>query len=175
MAMKKNLGVVFPLLLLCFAFPRLAWAQTALENPQPESFQSGIGLISGWVCAASRVDIVFDDGLPFEAAYGTSREDTRQTCGDANNGFGLLFNWNLLGDGTHTVRVLVDGVEFGSATFIVATLGTEFVEGASGIFVLQDFPQAGVNVTIRWEESIQNFVIEMMEPGGLPPPPPPAP
>lgn len=37
------------------------------------------------------------------------------------NHFVLPFNWNLLGDGTHTVRALADGVEFDRATFTVTT------------------------------------------------------
>jgi hypothetical protein len=44
-------------------------------------------------------------------------------------GQGMLWNWNLLGAGQHTVRVLADGVEFDSATFEVNTLGEEFVTG----------------------------------------------
>ena len=47
-----------------------------LENPAPGSFQSGLGLISGWVCDAQTITISFDDGPPQEAAYGTSRGDT---------------------------------------------------------------------------------------------------
>ena len=54
----------------------------------------------------------------------------RGASGDSNNGFVLPFNWNLLGEGTHTVRTLADGVEFDSATFTVTTLGTEFQRGA---------------------------------------------
>ena len=39
-----------------------------LENPRPSSFQSGIGVISGWVCEADEVAIEIDgqawpDGL----------------------------------------------------------------------------------------------------------------
>ena len=34
------------------------------------------------------------------AAYGTERLDTQAACGDTDNGFGLLFNWNLLDDGS---------------------------------------------------------------------------
>ena len=49
----------------------------------------------------------------FAAAYGTSREDTLPICGDADNGFGLLVNWNGFGDGPHEVRALADGEEFG--------------------------------------------------------------
>src|SRR5262249_35035451 len=33
-----------------------------LENPLPGSFQSGLGLIAGWVCAANRIDIEVDGG-----------------------------------------------------------------------------------------------------------------
>jgi lysyl endopeptidase len=160
---------------LGFAFPHTLWAQAVLEDPQQGSFQSGIGLIRGWVCNASRVDIQIDGTITVQAAYGTNRGDTVSVCGDGNNGFGLLINWNLLGDGTHTVLALADGVQFGSATFSVATLGVEFLRGASGSFTLLDFPQPGFNVTVRWEESLQNFVIERMEQGGSAPPPPPPP
>ena len=52
-----------------------------LENPAPGSFQSGIGLISGWVCDAQAITISFDGGPPQEAAYGTSRGDTQAACG----------------------------------------------------------------------------------------------
>lgn len=102
-----------------------------LGNPSPHSFQSGIGVISGWVCDANRIEIEFNNDASTRqpAAYGTERLDTAGECGDTNNGFGLLVNWNRLGDGTHTVRALADGVEFGRATFTVTTLGEEFVRG----------------------------------------------
>ena len=32
---------------------------------------------------------------------GPSETDTVDQCGDTNNGFGLLYNWNKLGDGEH--------------------------------------------------------------------------
>ena len=148
-------------LVLGLVFPSFLWAQAALENPQPGSFQSGIGLISGWVCTATRVEFTIDGGASLPAAYGTSRADTRAVCSDdGNNGFGLLFNWNLLTDGVHTLRALRDGVEFARATFTVATLGLgEFPRGLSGAYRLPDFPQAGRNTLIQWQESQQNFVI----------------
>ena len=70
-----------------------------LENPGNTSFQSGIGVLSGWVCAAEEVEITLGALTPQMAAYGTERLDTASKCGDTDNGFGLLFNWNLLGDG----------------------------------------------------------------------------
>ena len=132
-----------------------------LENPFSGSFQSGIGLFSGWVCDASQVEIEIngDPTLTFMAGYGTDRIDTTGVCGDSNNGFGLLFNWNLLGDGTHTVRALADGVEFDSATFTVTTLGREFVRGAVGECTVENFLTLGETVTLEWQESMQNFVI----------------
>ena len=139
--------------------------QATLENPAPESFQSGIGVISGWACNATMIEIKFNDGPPQEAAYGTSRGDTQSTCGDTDNGFGLLFNWNLLGDGIHTVQALADGAEFASVTVIVTTLGEEFLHGASGTLPLADFPDAGASRTLRWQQSQQNFVLTDGSPG----------
>src|SRR4051812_13748944 len=67
---------------------RPVYAQTrVLENPQAGSFQSGIGVISGWACNATVIEIVIDNGSALQAGYGTTREDTHVSCGDANNGF----------------------------------------------------------------------------------------
>ena len=129
-----------------------------LENPGVNSYQSGIGVISGWVCAADTVEIALN-GVRQEAAYGTERLDTLEVCGDADNGFGLLFNWNLLGDGAHEVAVYVDGIELGRATVTVTTLGEEFVRGVSGECTVGDFPSAGEGVWLVWQEAQQNFVL----------------
>ena len=129
-----------------------------LENPGADSFQSGIGVISGWVCAADEVEIELN-GVPQAAAYGTERSDTEETCGDTDNGFGLLFNWNLLGDGEHEVVALVDGVELSRTTVTVTTLGEEFVRGVAGECVVEDFPLLGETATLEWQQRQQNFVI----------------
>ena len=76
-----------------------------------------------------------------------------------NNGFGLLFNWNLLGDGEHTVRALADGDEFGRATVTVTTLGVEFLQGIHGETVVADFPSLGEAVRLGWQQAQQNFVL----------------
>ena len=133
-----------------------------LENPGPDSFQSGIGVISGWVCAAEAVTIGIN-GVPQPAAYGTARSDTAEVCGDTDNGFGLLFNWNLLGDGAHEVVAVVDGTELGRATVRVTTLGEEFVREAVGECAVEDFPVPGETVTLEWQQNQQNFVITTVE------------
>ena len=129
-----------------------------LENPGAASFQSGIGVISGWVCDAEEVEIVLN-GEPQEAAYGTARLDTEAVCGDSDNGFGLLFNWNLLGDGEHEVVALVDGVELDRATVTVTTLGAEFLREVTGRCTAADFPTMDETVTLAWQQTQQNFVI----------------
>ena len=130
-----------------------------LENPTPDSFQSGFGLVSGWVCGAERVEIEIDGTDIFEAAYGTDRVDTAEICDDSNTGFGLRLNWNEFGDGEHTLRALADGEEFGRATFTVTTLGETFLTGAGGVYDLPDFPEPNTIVTVEWQEASQNFVI----------------
>ena len=134
-----------------------------LENPSANSFQSGLGVISGWVCAADAVTITLGDLAPQVAGYGTERLDTLDVCGDTDNGFGLLFNWNLLGDGEHEVIAAVDGVELGRTTVRVTTLGEEFVRGAVGECVVPDFPMVGETVTLKWQQASQNFVITQVE------------
>ncbi len=134
-----------------------------LENPSHNSYQSGISVLSGWVCEAAVISLVIDDMDPQRVAYGTERIDTAHECGDTDNGFGLLFNWNSLGDGTHTVVALADGVEFDRATFTVTTLGEEFVRGIKGEYVVKDFPSPGETVLLEWQQSQQNFVIKAVE------------
>ena len=137
-----------------------------LENPQPGSYQSGVGVIFGWVCEAERIEIEIQHGTTgvvstLAAGYGTNRADTMDVCdNDGDNGFSLAVNWNLLGAGRHTVRALADGEEFARRQVIVGTLGAgEFPTGLEGTFVLPDFPAAGQETSVRWEESLQNFVI----------------
>ena len=134
----------------------------ALENPGNRSFKSGIGVVSGWVCNATRVEVAIGN-TRIPVVYGTSRGDTASVCGDTNNGFVTLVNWNLLGEGVHTMRLVVDGVAIGLSKFKVTTFRQEFLRGASGEYSLLDFPRAGSRAVIEWEQSSQNFVITRTE------------
>ena len=161
--MKKR---IMTAVVLCVTlWSGVAFAQTGngramLENPAPDSHQSGISVISGWACDAQEIVIEIDD-MSFTAAYGTMREDTQEMCGDTDNGFSFLWNWSNNGDGEHTVRALSDGVEFGTATVTVTTFGTEFLRDTQGssIHILDDFSTTGEETRIQWAESLQNFVI----------------
>ena len=134
-----------------------------LENPGPNAFQSGVGVISGWVCEADEVAVEIGHLGRQLAAYGTERLDTLDACGDTDNGFGLLFNWNLLGDGEHEVAAFVNGEELGRATVRVTTLGVEFLREVEGECVADDFPRPGQRVLLEWQQNSQNFVITEVE------------
>ena len=54
-------------------------------------------------------------------------------------------------------------MEFARVTFSVGHLGEEFLRDAAGRFRARDFPEPGVNTIIRWNEALQNFVIEGIE------------
>ena len=144
-----------------------------LDTPQPGSLQSGVGLISGWVCDADIVGIMIDDQPALPAAYGTTRADTISACGDDNNGFGLTFNWNAVGDGEHRLRAFADGEQFADVTFTVTTLGLgEFPlleDRPSSIGSVVSFlpqPQSDVRVLLQWQDSKQNFVVKGTIPSG---------
>ncbi|MGH7966733.1 MAG: hypothetical protein ACRERD_33720 [Candidatus Binatia bacterium] len=135
-----------------------------LDVPGPGSTQSGIGLIHGWVCDATLVEIQVDDGPRLRTGYGASRIDTQHVCrDDGNNGFALPFNWNLLGDGLHRVRAFADNQQFADVTFTVTPLGEEFSSGVSGECTVEDFPEMGGHTTVAWDQSLQNFVITRVE------------
>ena len=131
-----------------------------LEVPANGSFQSGIGYVSGWVCDAERVSIVIDGGLHLPpVAREISRGDTEAICGDQDNGLILHWNWNLMGDGTYTAALVVDGKTLQENRFTVTTLGEEFVRGVERDVEVQDFPGPGENTRLRWQEPVQGFVL----------------
>ncbi len=142
-----------------------------LENPSPDSFQSGVSALWGWVCDAAMVEIETETAQgevePYLAAYGMERLDTLDICGDTDNGFVLLFNWNRLGDGNHMVTALVDGLELGRALVRVTTVGEgaqhEFLEGAMGECVAENCPHMGQSARLEWQQNSQNFVITEVE------------
>lgn len=134
-------------------------AQGFLEIPQPNSYQSGIGIVSGWYCDAGQITFSIDGGREIPAAYGTERTDTEAVCGDRNNGFVFLINYNGQGNGPHQITVFADGIPFGSSSYQVSTPGDEFISGVSRTIEVSNFPVQGGSATLIWQEANQNFVI----------------
>ena len=131
-----------------------------LDTPAPGSFQSGPGVLTGWVCEAATVEAVLtpEGGTPVRlpVAYGTERADTLDLCGDTVNGFGRLLDWPALGAGVHTVEVLVDGESVAQSTVRVTTLAAP---GLRTTYTLAGFPTATESVTLEWQAATQSFVI----------------
>ncbi len=137
---------------LFFFFSTTALGQTKgnLENPAQDSYMSGIYMFSGWACDAELIEIVVDGGSGVKAAYGTSRGDTESVCGDSDNGFGLLWNFELYEPGTHEAVAFADGVEIGRKTFTTTRINSgEFLRDAAGNASLNGFPEAGREVSLK--------------------------
>ena len=135
----------------------VAFAAAALENPAPGAIKSGVGVVSGWVCDAEKLEVSFDGGARLFVPYGSSRPDTAGVCGDTDNGFGLLWNYNELGDGPHTVALYIDDILITQVNFNVTTLGTKFLRGVTGQGAVR--LSNGQTVLVQWEETTQGFTI----------------
>ena len=138
-----------------------------LENPGAGSFQSGVGALWGWVCDAELVEFQIETAQGevewYPAMYGMERLDTQDACGDTNNGFVSLANWNRFGAGRHTVTTFVNRIVLDQAAVQVTTLGEgaeeEFLRGAVGECVVEGFPYPDETTTLEWQQESQNFVI----------------
>ena len=138
-------------------------------------YRSGVGLIRGWVCAANEVEVrIYDTTDTLVATvstpHGSVRPDTAARCGgDSNTGFAAQYNYNHLAEGVYTAQVYADDQRVGEErTFEVVHL-TEFSRTDTDRFLrdlpagtcdVEDFPETGEATRLRWEESLQNFVVE---------------
>lgn len=138
-------------------------AGAALEIPSPGTNVSGIGLISGWSCLGGELEVAFSDAEgvieTVPVLQGTDRLDTESVCGDVNNGFSATYNWSRLGSGEKTARLIRNGEEVASQTFMVTVFDVEFVT-REGMCTIAGFPDAGKNATFVWEQSQQGLVLE---------------
>jgi hypothetical protein len=141
-----------------------ASAQGNLEIPDTARTETGIVAISGWHCTAQRVDILIDNLSALRAGGGTERGDTGPVCGRVDTGFSLLFNFNRLGVGPHTIVALADGVEFARHDFNVYHFGTEFMTGVTARRALRNFPAINRTTRVEWMEEKQNFSMTGREP-----------
>lgn len=131
-----------------------------IENPTSESYQSGVGIISGFHCDASRVSIRLDGRDIGFSFVGTERADTASLCGKVSTGFSFLINYNSLEPGFHTIELLDDLGVFAVSTFSTTRSGgTEFLKGVEQKVFINRFPDKDSSVTLHWIESKQAFVV----------------
>jgi len=141
-----------------------------LGIPSPGTNVRGIGLISGWSCLGGELEVEFSDAAgvieTMTVVHGTERLDTEPRCGDIKNGFSATYNWTRLGAGEKTARLIRNGEEVASHTFMVTAFPDEdtnqygFLEGAGGMCTIANLPVAGKNATFVWEQSQQGLVLE---------------
>jgi len=132
----------------------------ALGTPVAGSTVSGVGVISGYHCTSHNVRVYIDGADIGRAGAGTTLLGTQGVCGHTDTGYSLLYNFNNLADGQHTVTVYADGILLGSNSFnSVRSGGTPWLSGLSRTFTVADFPQAGQTATLEWVQSYQNFLI----------------
>ena len=149
------------LLLALFGPAAFAAPKGVLENPQPNDYASGIYLFSGWVCDAETVQIGLDGAQLLDVAYGSDRLDTQMSCGDSDNGFGLLVNMANLAPGAHEAVLYADGQVIAQHAF---QHGRRCHRG-SLLKVLRDvrsvrgFPTSDKETIVKWTTSIQGFQI----------------
>ena len=98
-------------------------------------------MISGWVCDADTVEIEIGTGRQ-AAAYGTERADTLSLCVGIRT-TALAYSSTGICWGTASIRWWPGWMEeLGRATVRVTTLGQEFLRGAEGACMVEDFPDA---------------------------------
>ena len=147
----------------------LVLAQANLENPQGGATESGIGIISGWHCSAESIEVIIDGVSRGNAFVGSRRADTASVCGSTENGFSMLINFNNLPPGSHSIRVLGDGIEFAQREFTtVRSGGVAYLSGAQRQVDVPDFPSPGVTTHLAWSQAKQSFVVigSSQGPGG---------
>lgn len=149
------IGIIAACLLLTSSVVHAA----TLEIPGPHATVSGIGVISGWKCAAGTLTVRFDGGAPIPLLHGAERADVLNAgaCDHANVGFLTIMNWGELDDGEHTAVVYDDGVEFGRSVFTVRRFREAFVRGASLTLPVQDFQHQGDNAVFTWSQATQHL------------------
>ncbi len=156
----------YPLALILMLSTSLTQAKGALENPKPDDPVSGIGTIYGWNCDAQTIEIQIDNGNRFAIPYGSARGDTQKPCGDKDNGFVTQYNFGLLSNGEHRIRLYVDGTKEQDRNFRVTRLAEPYMRGLEGSSVVTEFPDKDHDITLTWSESTQNFQITSIEPTG---------
>lgn len=144
------------------------------ESPAKLQIVSGVGVIRGWACyektlgygpatgdMVGRVAYQIDDGEITDLPYGSTRTDTETVCGNnnVNTGYAGVTYWGHYGEGEHKFTLYVDGQSVYTNGFIVAAPNAGFMKGLQEERIIENFPEPGKNVVIRWSESDQNFII----------------
>ncbi|WP_346308936.1 hypothetical protein [Limnohabitans sp.] len=137
-----------------------SWAQVGLDNPVSLATESGIGVISGFHCTSRDISFRINGISIGKAGAGTERGDTKALCGRTDTGFSLLFNFNLLTPGTHSLGMYADGQLVETRSFkSIKSAGEEFAQNKYKRILVPDFPITGHSAILEWVTAKQDFVV----------------
>lgn len=137
-----------------------AWAQGFIENPVNLGTESGVGVISGFHCTSRDISFRINGNSIGKAGSGTERGDTQKLCGRTDTGFSLLFNFNLLAPGTHSLSMYAGGQLVETRSFkTTKSAGEEYAKGKTKKVLLDDFPITGQSSVLEWVTAKQSFVV----------------
>ena len=150
-----------------------AFAQFSIDSPLGGSVQSGtVAPPTGWRCNSGEITATVDNGPTINFTEKRNRGDTAGPCNNSGDNAFIIaepWNYNVFGSGQHTIRFFDNGSQFSSATFEIATFGTEFLLNASACQTFQNFPDPGGDAEVCWDQAIQNFrITEVIEDGPAP-------
>ncbi len=112
--------------------------EVSLEEPVEGQVHTGVGNLRGWAVASegiTKVEILIDGVLAFEAPYGGSRGDVGgafpDVAGSSASGFSLAFNYSALVAGSHTLTAVaydaLGETKESSASFEVVRFDSPFI------------------------------------------------
>jgi len=137
-----------------------AQAAGVLGTPVDGTTVSGVSVISGYHCTSTDIEVFIDGNSIGKAGAGTTMPSTVGVCGHAETGYSLLYNYNNLTPGPHTVAAYAGGELIAShAINTLRSGGTAWLAGASQTLTVPNFPQAGKTATVEWVQSVQNFMV----------------
>ncbi len=154
----------FFLLFFLFLLYTAAQGDTApagvLETPSHGQVVTGVSPLSGWACHTDLASIRINESTTgFPVVVKGTRVDAASVCGHTDSGFAVLFNWNLLNEGKHTVALFVDDQLVSSSVITVVHYGSIFRTGLTGQWMLEGWPEPDMDTTVAWDESTQNIRI----------------
>ena len=118
--------------------------EVALEEPIEGQVHTGVGNLRGWAVASegiTKVEILIDGVLAFEAPYGGSRGDVGgafpDVAGSRESGFSLAYNYSRMAAGPHTITAIaynaLGETKESSANFEVVRFDSPFIADPNAV------------------------------------------
>jgi len=118
--------------------------EVTLEEPVEGQIHTGVGNLRGWAVASesiTKVEILIDGVLAFEAPYGGVRVDVGgafpDVAGSRESGFSLAYNYSAMAAGPHTITAIaynaLGETKESSASFEVVRFDSPFIADPNAV------------------------------------------